>query len=65
MAANRDRFNRFSATDPPRWKPGTFVRKGVVGDHRRELTGAQADRILVAAEAHLEPGCPGFVRAAR
>jgi hypothetical protein len=61
MAAHRDKFTRFSSAAPSHFKPGGFIRKGTVGDHRGLLRPEHEQRIFEEARACLEPECLAFL----
>lgn len=61
MAANRDKFTRFTAGEASHFKPGGFIRKGAVGDHAGTLRPEHEERILAEARASLEPACLEFL----
>lgn len=53
MRAHDTKFAHLANTDKAVFKPGTFIRKGEVGDHRTLMTAAQGERILAKARAEL------------
>ncbi len=61
MKAHADRFTRFPEDEAPSFRPGGFIRKGEVGDHRNLLTPEQEARILEKARAMLPPDCLAFL----
>lgn len=61
MKANSEKFTRHMGHDKPLFKPGGFIRKGQVGDHKNKLSADQEERILVRAKEELEPECLRFL----
>jgi len=49
MKAHDAKFSLHADTDQALFKPGTFIRKGTVGDYRSLMTAAQGERILARA----------------
>jgi hypothetical protein len=43
------------------FKPGGFIRKGQVGDHKEKLTQEQEQRILQRASEELTSECLAFL----
>lgn len=62
MKAHTDKFTRQVKTGKPSFKPGGFIRKGEVGDHKTKLSAEQEQRILEKAAQMLEPECLRFLR---
>lgn len=60
MQANAVRFMR-QGHDTPMFKPGGFIRKGIVGDGKVELSASQAQRIVDQAYEMLDPECLVFL----
>jgi hypothetical protein len=61
MKANAARFTRMEAGGPSAFKPGGFIRKGAIGDHKTLLSPQQETRILGEARRMLEPACLRFL----
>ena len=61
MKAHTDKFNRQVKSGKPSFKPGGFIRKGEVGDHKTKLSAEQEQRILEKAGQMLEPDCVRFL----
>lgn len=61
MKAHADKFTRQLSSDEPTFKPGGFIRKGTVGDHKTRLTEEQEQRILEKARETLAAGCLEFL----
>lgn len=61
MRANSERFRRLSGEGKLHFKPGTFIRKGAVGDHKNLLSSEQEQRILTKAREMLKPDCLAFI----
>lgn len=57
MKANAERFTQDAATGRRVFRPGGFIRKGVVGDHDTLMTDAQARRVLEEAQRRLPEPC--------
>ncbi|MDH5650163.1 MAG: sulfotransferase domain-containing protein, partial [Gammaproteobacteria bacterium] len=57
MKTNADRFGNHEGKSRPTFQPGTFIRKGVVGDYQSMLSEQQEQRILDKARRELEPDC--------
>lgn len=49
MKAHDAQFSHHADADQALFKPGAFIRKGAVGDHRTLMTPAQGERILARA----------------
>ncbi|NOZ10340.1 MAG: sulfotransferase domain-containing protein [Gammaproteobacteria bacterium] len=60
MKANADRFTR-QGGDKPMFKPGGFIRKGTVGDHKNLLTKEHEKKVLDKAHEMLERECLEFL----
>lgn len=60
MKANTIRFARQTGTGEAIFKPGGFIRKGVIGDGKAKLTTEQEKRILDKARERLTPDCLAF-----
>lgn len=61
MKAHSDRFAHHGESGEPLFRPGTFVRKGEVGDHQGLLSAAQGERIVERARRELTPECLRFL----
>jgi hypothetical protein len=61
MKAHSDKFTRQVKSHQPSFKPGGFIRKGEVGDHKTKLSAEQEQRILEKAAQLLEPDCLRFL----
>lgn len=61
MKANSEKFARQGLSDKPLFKPGGFIRKGRVGEHKTRLSPAQEERILARAREMLAPDCLAFL----
>ncbi|MGD2054739.1 MAG: sulfotransferase domain-containing protein [Gammaproteobacteria bacterium] len=57
MKTHSDKFTRQVKSEKPSFKPGGFIRKGEVGDHKTKLSAEQEQRILEKAEQILETDC--------
>jgi Sulfotransferase domain len=53
MKAHDRKFTHHANTDQAVFKPGAFIRKGEVGDHRTLMTAVQGERILARAREEL------------
>lgn len=53
MKAHDGKFSCHADADQPLFTPGSFIRKGEVGDHRTLMTAAQGERILATAREQL------------
>jgi len=62
MKAHTDKFTRQVKSEKPSFKPGGFIRKGEVGDHKTKLSPEQEQRILEKAMQMLQPDCLRFLR---
>ncbi|HEC13967.1 MAG TPA: sulfotransferase domain-containing protein [Acidiferrobacteraceae bacterium] len=60
MRANVRRFTR-QGGDKPMFKPGGFIRKGTVGDHKDLLTKEHEKKVLDKAREMLESDCLAFL----
>jgi hypothetical protein len=61
MKAHSNKFTRQVKSDKPSFKPGGFIRKGEVGDHKTKLSPQQEQRILKKAGQMLDPDCLRFL----
>ena len=61
MRANQKRFVTYTAGEKPSFRPEGFIRKGVVGDHKRVLTETHERRILERCRAECDPELLAFV----
>jgi len=61
MKAHSEKFTVHSGHEKPMFKPGGFIRKGQVGDHKNTLSSEQSDRIIARAKSELEPACFSFL----
>ena len=61
MKTHSEKFTRQSESAEPTFKPGGFIRKGQVGDHKTKLSTEQEQRILEKARQLLEPECLEFL----
>jgi len=61
MKQHADKFTRQLASDEPVFRPGGFIRKGTVGDHKTRLSAEQEERILAKARAGLPQDCLAFL----
>lgn len=61
MKQHSDKFARQLGSERPIFKPGGFIRKGVVGDHQGKLSPVQAQRIMDKAASTLPDDCLKFV----
>ena len=61
MKAHADKFTRQLSSDEPVFRPGGFIRKGTVGDHKARLSEEQEERIIAKARETLAPGCLEFL----
>lgn len=57
MKQHADKFTRQLASDEPVFRPGGFIRKGAVGDHKTQLSEHQQERILAKARELLTQDC--------
>jgi len=60
MKANTGKFT-MDARGKPAFKPGGFIRKGQVGDHKQQLSATQEQQILDKAGEALESDCLQFL----
>ncbi len=61
MKTHSEKFTRQNESAKPFFKPGGFIRKGQVGDHKTKLSLEQEQRILEKAGQLLEPECIEFL----
>lgn len=61
MKQNTHRFTTMAGSDTPHFKPGAFIRKGVVGDYKTQLTAEHEERILAKAHEMLTDDCLRFL----
>lgn len=61
MKTHSEKFTRQGKSAKPTFKPGGFIRKGKVGDHKTKLSSEQEQRILEKAAQLLEPDCLEFL----
>ena len=61
MKQHADKFTRQLGSDEPVFRPGGFIRKGTVGDHKMQLSEAQEQRILGKARELLPRDCLEFL----
>lgn len=61
MKAHSDKFTRQIKSEKPSFKPGGFIRKGQVGDHKTKLSSEQEQRILEKAVQLLDSECIEFL----
>lgn len=61
MKTHSEKFTRQGKSAKPIFKPGGFIRKGEVGDHKTKLSSEQEQRILEKARQLLEPDCLKFL----
>lgn len=61
MKTHSEKFTRQSVSAGPDFKPGGFIRKGQVGDHKTKLSTEQEQCILEKAWQWLEPDCLEFL----
>lgn len=61
MKQNAARFTRQGHRDEEYFKPGGFIRRGVIGDFQLELSKEQELRILQRAREELEEACLEFL----
>jgi hypothetical protein len=61
MKAHADKFIAKSQ-GRPMFKPGGFIRKGRIGDHKQQLSAVQEQRILDKATEVLETECLRYLR---
>lgn len=61
MKTHSEKFTRQGGSAKPSFKPGGFIRKGRVGDHKTKLSTEQERRILEKARQWLEPECLEFL----
>ena len=61
MKENAKRFTTMAGRNQPHFKPGAFIRKGVVGDYKTQLTAEQEARILAKAREMLTEDCLRFL----
>jgi hypothetical protein len=61
MKTHSDKFTRQVKSEKPSFKPGGFIRRGEVGDHKTKLSAEQEQRILEKAGQMLEPDCLHFL----
>ena len=61
MKTHSEKFTRQGGSAKPSFKPGGFIRKGRVGDHKTKLSTEQEWRILEKARQWLEPECLEFL----
>lgn len=61
MKENTHRFTTLAGYEKPHFKPGQFIRKGVVGDYKMQLSAEQEARILAKAKELLEADCLRFL----
>jgi len=57
MKTHSEKFTRQGKSAKPVFKPGGFIRKGQVGDHKTILSTEQEQRILEKTRQLLEPDC--------
>lgn len=61
MKANSERFAGRNADGSPMFRPGGFIRKGGVGDHKVHLTPQQEARILRRCRKEVPPECLAYL----
>jgi len=61
MKHHSDKFTRQLSSDTPIFKPGGFIRKGTIGDHKTRLSEEQEARILAKAHEWLAQDCLDFL----
>jgi hypothetical protein len=61
MKTHSEKFTHQGGSAEPFFKPGGFIRKGQVGDHKTKLSTEQERRILEKARQLLEPDCVEFL----
>ncbi len=61
MKRHDDKFSRQDSQRQPFFRPGTFIRAGVVGGYRELLSPAQENKILAKAKEQLPPSCLEFL----
>ena len=61
MKENAQRFTTMAGSKKPHFKPGAFIRKGVVGDYKTQLSVEQEARILAKAREMLTEECLQFL----
>ena len=61
MKTHSEKFTRQFKSEKPSFKPGGFIRKGTVGDHKTKLSKSQEQRILEKAVQLLEPDCLDYL----
>jgi len=61
MKNHSEKFSTFDDSQESYFKPGTFIRKGQVGDHKNLITQEQEKRILDRARQVLPTECLGFL----
>jgi len=62
MNTHSEKFTRQMRSAKPVFKPGGFIRKGQVGDHKTKLSVAQEQHILDKAAQRLDSDCLEFLR---
>ena len=61
MKKHSEKFTRQVKSAKPTFKPGGFIRKGQVGDHKSKLSAEQEQRILDKARDMLTVDCLEFL----
>ena len=61
MKTHSEKFTRQGGSAEPSFKPGGFIRKGRVGDHKTKLSTEKERRILEKARQWLVPECLEFL----
>ena len=61
MKRHADKFTRQLSSQEPVFRPGGFIRKGTVGDHKAHLSMLQEQRILARAYDVLPQDCLEFL----
>jgi len=61
MKRHDEKFSSQGDSGKPQFKPGQFIRQGMVGKHQEIMTKEQEQRILDKAHEMLEPECLKFL----
>ena len=61
MKRHADKFTRQLSSDEPTFRPGSFIRKGTIGDYTQKLSAEQEARILAKAREWLTQDCLEFL----
>lgn len=61
MKAHSEKFIQQGLSEKPLFKPGGFIRKGSVGDHKTRLSSGQEQQVIEKAHEMLAPDCLEFL----